>query len=79
MENQSNDISKCPFHNGTLEKQNVSSNGTQNKDWWPKQLTLDILRQHSSLTDPMDEGFNYAEEFKKLDTAAVKKILLIDD
>ncbi|WP_407478147.1 catalase/peroxidase HPI [Elizabethkingia meningoseptica] len=75
MENQSNDISKCPFHNGTLEKQNVSSNGTQNKDWWPKQLTLDILRQHSSLTDPMDEGFNYAEEFKKLDLAAVKKDL----
>ncbi|MDE5514752.1 catalase/peroxidase HPI [Elizabethkingia meningoseptica] len=75
MENKSNDISKCPFHNGTLEKQNVSSNGTQNKDWWPKQLTLDILRQHSSLTDPMDEGFNYAEEFKKLDLAAVKKDL----
>ena len=75
MENQSNDISKCPFHNGTLEKQNVSSNGTQNKDWWPKQLMLDILRQHSSLTDPMDEGFNYAEEFKKLDLAAVKKDL----
>ncbi|HIC8643100.1 catalase/peroxidase HPI [Elizabethkingia meningoseptica] len=75
MENQSNDISKCPFHNGTLEKQNVSSNGTQNKDWWPKQLTLDILRQHSSLTDPMDEGFNYAEEFKKLDLVAVKKDL----
>lgn len=75
MENNSNDISKCPFHNATIQKQNVSSVGTQNQDWWPKQLTLDILRQHSSLTDPMGEAFNYAEAFKSLDLEALKKDL----
>lgn len=75
MEKNSNDISKCPFHNGTMEKKNVSSRGTTNQDWWPNQLTLDILRQHSSLTDPMEENFNYAEEFKSLDLEALKKDL----
>jgi len=47
--------------------------GRTNRDWWPNQLKLNILRQHSSLSDPMDEGFNYAEEFKTLDLAAVKQ------
>jgi len=47
--------------------------GTTNRDWWPKQLNLNILRQHSSLSDPTDENYNYAEEFKTLDLAAVKK------
>ncbi len=47
--------------------------GTRNKDWWPNQLQLNILRQHSSLSDPMGEGFDYAAEFKSLDLAAVKK------
>lgn len=70
MEN-GNDISKCPFHNGTM-KQNVAGGGTRNKDWWPDQLKLNILRQHSSLTDPMDPGFNYAEEFRTLDLEALK-------
>ncbi len=74
MENNSNDISKCPFHNGTM-KQNVAGGGTQNHNWWPKQLKVNILRQHSSLSDPMDKGFNYAEEFKSLDLEAVKKDL----
>ena len=49
--------------------------GTSNRDWWPNQLNLRILHQHSSLSNPMGEGFNYAEEFKKLDLEAVKKDL----
>jgi len=73
MEN-SNDISKCPFHNGTL-KQNTGGGGTKNRDWWPNQLKLNILRQHSSLSNPMDKEFDYAEAFKSLDLEAVKKDL----
>lgn len=49
--------------------------GTTNRDWWPKRLNLNILRQHSTLSNPMGEDFNYAKEFKKLDLAAVKKDL----
>ncbi|TPQ33850.1 catalase/peroxidase HPI [Cupriavidus pinatubonensis] len=56
---------KCPFNH-------AAGSGTSNRDWWPHQLNLGILRQHSSLADPMDKGFNYAEEFKSLDLAAVK-------
>lgn len=74
MENESNDISKCPFHNGSM-KHNVGGGGTRNNDWWPNQLKLSILRQHSSLSNPMGEDFNYAEAFKSLDLAAVKKDL----
>ncbi|HEX5154467.1 MAG TPA: catalase/peroxidase HPI [Parafilimonas sp.] len=74
MENNSNDISKCPFHNGSL-KHNVGGGGTRNRDWWPNQLKLGILRQHSSLSNPMDKDFNYAEAFKSLDLEAVKKDL----
>ncbi|MEZ5017564.1 MAG: catalase/peroxidase HPI [Flavipsychrobacter sp.] len=68
---QGNDISKCPFHNGALRQS--AGGGTQNRDWWPNQLDLNILRQNSSLSNPMDEGFNYAEEFKKLDLKAIKE------
>ncbi|PSL31303.1 catalase/peroxidase HPI [Dyadobacter jiangsuensis] len=71
MENGSNDISKCPFHNGTLNH-NVGGGGTRNRDWWPNQLKLNILRQHSSLSNPMGEQFDYAEAFKSLDLEAVK-------
>jgi len=71
MEKDSNDISKCPFHNGSM-KQNVGGGGTRNRDWWPNQLKLNILRQHSSLSDPMDKEFNYAEAFNSLDLEAVK-------
>lgn len=74
MEKDSKDISKCPFHNGSM-KQNVGGGGTRNRDWWPNQLKLNILRQHSSLSDPMGEDFNYAEEFKSLDLEALKKDL----
>jgi len=49
-----------------------SRRGTQNKDWWPNQLDIGVLHQHSSLSNPMGEEFDYAEEFKKLDLAAVK-------
>lgn len=74
MGKESNDISKCPFHNGSM-KQNVGGGGTRNRDWWPNQLKLGILRQHSSKSDPMGEDFNYAEAFKSLDLEAVKKDL----
>ncbi|SIS80251.1 catalase-peroxidase [Chryseobacterium ureilyticum] len=74
MEKDLNDISKCPFHNGTMKK-SVAGEGTQNKDWWPDQLRVDLLRQHSSLSDPMDKDFDYAEAFKSLDLEAVKKDL----
>lgn len=75
MEN-GNDISKCPFHNGTL-KQNltVAGGGTTIKDWWPKNLKVSLLRQHSGASNPMDPDFDYAEEFKKLDLEAVKQDL----
>ena len=74
MENETKDISKCPFHNGSM-KQNIGGGGTRNRDWWPNQLKLNILRQHSSLSNPMGEDFNYAEAFKSLDLDAVKKDL----
>ncbi len=51
--------------------------GTQNKDWWPDQLRVDLLRQHSSLSNPMDKDFDYAEAFKNLDLEAVKKIFML--
>jgi catalase-peroxidase len=75
MENDSNDISKCPFHNGTMKQQSVAGEGTKNLDWWPDQLRVDVLRQHSSLSNPMDKDFNYAEAFKSLDLDAVKRDL----
>ncbi|MDR9501537.1 MAG: catalase/peroxidase HPI [Desulfurivibrionaceae bacterium] len=65
--------SKCPV-TGRTSKQ-VAGSGTSNRDWWPKKLNLNILHQHSNKSNPMGEDFNYAEEFKKLDLAAVKKDL----
>ncbi len=59
---------------GMVHPQTAGS-GTTNQDWWPKQLRLDILHQHSSKSNPMGEDFNYAKEFKSLDLAAVKKDL----
>ena len=66
-----NGEAQCPFHGGALKQ--TAGGGTSNRDWWPNQLKLNILRQHSSLSNPMEKGFNYAEEFKKLDLKAVKK------
>jgi catalase-peroxidase len=74
MENESKDISKCPFHNGSM-KHPISGGGTRNRDWWPNQLKLSVLRQHSALSDPMGEDFNYTEAFKSLDLEALKKDL----
>lgn len=67
----SQDISKCPFHNGEMKGKAVG--GTKNIDWWPNQLRLNILRQNSNLSNPMGESFNYAEEFKSLDLNQVKQ------
>jgi len=72
MENSSNDISKCPFHNGSMQKNNAAGRGTQNKDWWPNQLNLNILKQHDSKTNPMEADFDYAKEFQSLDYDALK-------
>nr|MDO8088131.1 catalase/peroxidase HPI [Candidatus Sigynarchaeum springense] len=58
-----------------MSKRPVAGGGTANRDWWPNQLNLDILHQHSAKSNPMGEGFNYAKEFKSLDLAAVKKDL----
>ena len=62
---------QCPFTGGVLRQ--AAGGGTRNRDWWPNQLNLSILRQHSCLSNPMGESFNYAEEFKKLDLTAVKQ------
>ena len=67
------DDSKSPVKGG--ENTQATGRGRSNRDWWPNQLRLDILHQHSCRSNPMGEGFNYAEEFKKLDLAAVKKDL----
>ncbi len=68
-----NKDNKCPVMHGALTSN--SSGGTSNKDWWPNQLNLSILHQHDRKSDPMDEGFDYGEEFKKLDYKALKKDL----
>ncbi|MBN2428880.1 MAG: catalase/peroxidase HPI [Deltaproteobacteria bacterium] len=65
--------SKCPVTGRTSKP--ISGGGTSNRDWWPNQLNLKILHQHSHKSNPMGKAFNYAEEFKKLDLEAVKKDL----
>jgi len=62
------DQAKCPFNH-------TAGGGTSNQDWWPSQLRLDLLAQHSAKSNPMDAGFDYAEAFNSLDLAAVKKDL----
>ncbi len=68
-----NNESKCPFSEKALRE--TAGGGTSNRDWWPNKLKVDILHQHSSLSDPMGEDFDYAEEFRKLDFKAVKQDL----
>ncbi|MBW1955391.1 MAG: catalase/peroxidase HPI [Deltaproteobacteria bacterium] len=68
-----NEDRKCPV-TGTRSKP-IAGGGTSNRDWWPNQVNLKILHQHSHLSNPMGEAYNYAEEFKKLDLQAVKKDL----
>ena len=67
------DESKCPVTGRTSKP--IAGGGTSNRDWWPNQLNLKILHQHSHKSNPMGEAFNYAEEFKKLDLEALKKDL----
>ncbi|QIH39980.1 catalase/peroxidase HPI [Flavobacterium sp. Sr18] len=67
-----NGESKCPFSGAVAPKQSAGA-GPSNRDWWPNQLKLNILRQHSSLSNPMGESFDYAEEFKSLDLDALKR------
>ena len=74
MENQPEKMSKCPF-TGAMGKESHGGGGTKNRDWWPNQLKLNILRQHSTLSNPMGENFSYAEAFKSLDYDALKKDL----
>ena len=74
MENDPKTVGKFPAA-GTTQKHSVGAGGTKNRDWWPNQLKLNILRQHSSLSDPMGDNFNYAREFRSLDLKAVKKDL----
>ena len=64
---------KCPFLNGA--RKHTVGGAQVNANWWPNQLNLKILHQHSQLSNPMGEAFNYAEEFKSLDLDAVIKDL----
>jgi catalase-peroxidase len=66
-----NGEAKCPFTGATMKQ--GAGGGTTNRDWWPNQLKLNILRQHSSLSNPMDPGFDYAKAFQSLDLAEVKR------
>jgi catalase-peroxidase len=74
MDNSSGDISKCPYMGGAIKQS--AGGGTRNHDWWPNQLRLNMLRQNSAQSNPMGDNFNYAEEFKSLDLAAVKSDLV---
>ncbi|HPE76315.1 MAG TPA: catalase/peroxidase HPI [Draconibacterium sp.] len=74
MEHNSENMSKCPV-TGATGKHIIGGSGTKNRDWWPNQLKLNILRQHSSKSNPMGEEFDYAKEFKSLDLKAIKKDL----
>ena len=65
------DISKCPFMGGSIET--TSGSGTANRDWWPNELKLNILRQNTTKSDPMGKDFNYAEAFNSLDFAKLKQ------
>ncbi len=62
---------KCPFHNGQVKQK--AGGGTSNKDWWPNRLNLNILRQHTAKSNPLDEKFDYAKAFENLDLESVKK------
>lgn len=74
MENHTGNTGKCPV-TGAVGKHSHAGGGPKNRDWWPNQLKLNILRQHSSLSNPMGEKFDYAEAFKSLDYKALKNDL----
>ena len=78
MENKA----KCPFHEGAQGQSNTETpvvkegvKGNTNREWWPNQLNVSMLRQNSALSNPMDKGFDYSKEFKSLDLQALKKDL----
>ncbi|WP_229797554.1 catalase/peroxidase HPI [Jeongeupia chitinilytica] len=73
MTSSVNTQGQCPFMHGAQTR--LGTGGPSNRDWWPNQLNLGILHQHSSLSDPMDPAFNYAEAFKQLDYQALKQDL----
>ena len=68
-----NEGAKCPFSQGAIKS--AAGKGTSNKDWWPNQLNINILRQHGKASNPMDEGFNYKKAFQGLDLKALKQDL----
>ena len=74
MENNSLNIGTCPV-TGHVPERSISHDGTKNRDWWPNQLKLNILRQHSSLANPMGKDFNYGKAFKSLDLDELKNDL----
>ncbi len=74
MEKDPEMLSKCPV-TGATQKHSVGTSGTKNRDWWPNQLKLNILRQHSSVSNPMGVDFNYAKEFKSLNLDDIKRDL----
>jgi catalase-peroxidase len=74
MENRSNNESMSHAV-GAVQRHSAGASGTKNRDWWPNQLKLNVLRQHSAKSNPMGEDFNYAKEFKSLDLKALKKDL----
>ena len=77
--NKASSMGKCPFHQGGVD--HSAGAGTGNKEWWPKQLRIDLLNQHSSRSNPLGEDFDYRKEFSKLDYSALKgdlKALLTD-
>ena len=78
MDNANNgEEAKCPFTGASsMVKQPSAGSGTRNTDWWPHQLRLNILRQHSRLSNPMDESFNYAKEFASLNLKTVKEDII---
>ena len=61
---------KCPFHHGGAD--HSAGAGTSSRDWWPKQLRIDLLNQHSNRSNPLGEDFDYRKEFSKLDYSALK-------
>ncbi|MBK5202745.1 MAG: catalase/peroxidase HPI [Prolixibacteraceae bacterium] len=71
MGNNSKKVSRCPV-TGAIGKDSIGGSGQKNRDWWPNQLKLNILRQHSSKSNPMGEDFDYIKEFKSLDFKALK-------
>jgi len=71
MENQSNDLSKCPYHNEVLN-QHAEGRSNRNQDWWPGRINLHVLHQHSKLSNPLDDQYDYAKAFASLDLAAIK-------